>query len=128
MPYTIKKEHHGKGVHKQFTGFITADEFLSSIYENHRDPDYDSLRYSINDFSEVTGHAVDDDHVTLATAHGLGAAFSNSDVAVAIVTTDSSIRALASMFADRTNYKVAYFDTLEHARLWVAETQRLQQP
>ena len=119
VPYVLTREKNG--VYKKFSGFVTPEEFLASIYENHRDPDYDRLRYSINDFLEVTDHAVSNKDVLMAAAHGLGAAFLNATVKVAIVTTNAGIRDLVGGFAALTKYPLAYFTDVASARLWLQE-------
>lgn len=118
MPFTITTERFG--AYKKFSGFVTNAEFLQSVFENQSHPDYDRMAYSINDFSEVTGHSVAPMAVRTAATYALGAEFTNSRLKIAIVSTDQQIRDLVGGFTALTHYKLEFFSTLEDARKWVA--------
>ena len=90
MPFETKRE--SQGAYKRFFGFVSGAEFLQSVFENHSDPDYDSMAYTINDFLGVTGYSVDATHVRTVAAYGRGAEFINAKIKVAIVTEDAQVR------------------------------------
>lgn len=117
MPYQITRNN--RGAYKKFSGFVTNAEFLQSVFETQSDPDYDSMSYSINDFLGVTGHNIEPAGVKIVVAYGLGAAFINPKVKIAIVTVDQQIRDLVTLFAEQTRYPLEFFSTLAAARDWL---------
>lgn len=117
MPYTITRET--RGVYKQFRGSLTSQAFFQSVTDNHSRPDYETERYAINDFSGVDEVWVDMKDIVLAIAHGRGAAATNPDVLVAVVTSDAQIRELSEKFGRQAHYTLGIFDTVECARKWI---------
>ncbi len=119
MSYEITIEH--RGVYKRFWGVVTAAEFEQAIAEVQNLPDFDRLRYTINDFSAVTAHDITPQDVTLFVAYGLGAQFSNAKVQLLIVTDQPSIIELVSTnYAPRLDYPLSFFATVADARKWLA--------
>lgn len=111
MSYEITIEH--RGVYKRFWGVVTAAEFEQAIAEVQNLPDFDRLRYTINDFSAVTAHDITPQDVTLFVAYGLGAQFSNAKVQLLIVTDQPSIIELVSTnYAPRLDYPLSFFARL----------------
>ena len=120
MPFEIFREP--KGAYKRYFGHISAKEYLDSVMANQSDPDYDRMRYSINDFLGITGHSIQGDDVTKFAAFGIGAAYINPAIKIAIVTNDPQVRELASRFTHLTKYQLQFFDTLALARQWTGST------
>ncbi len=118
MPFDIFREEHGS--YKKFSGFITAAEFLQSIFENQSHVDYAHLTYTINDFLGVRGHSIGHSNVALASLIGLKAKTVNPSIVVAVVSTDPDILDLVKIFSEKTNYKLECFSSVEDARRWVA--------
>ena len=118
MPFEITREKRGS--YKRFSGFVTNAELLQSVFENQSDPDYDRMVYTINDFLAVEGHCVDKETVHMVAAWGLGAAFINANIKLAILTTDPGIRALVGGFTALTRYRLEFFTSVENARAWLA--------
>ena len=50
------------GLIRKFTGDVKAEEILTSNFESHENPDFLTIKYIINDFSEV-------DKILLGTEH-----------------------------------------------------------
>ena len=119
MPYVIVRE--SKGSYKKFSGYVTHAEFLQSIFDNNNDPDFDRMRYAINDFLDVQDHSVNIDHVNTAVVHGLGASFTNAKIKLAIVTIDPKICTLVRLYSSHVKYPVKIFSTLSNARDWIGE-------
>ncbi len=127
MPYQLTWETNS-GAHKRFYGVLTVEDVVNSSIELHRDHRFDRLRYSINDFSEVTSvptsinpSALDD----LAAA-SIGASMTNPKLRVAIVTTHEMIEKLSRHFLEATDgvWQSKVFPTLAAARLWLGEHRR----
>ncbi len=118
MPYAIT--WHKRGAYKKFSGHITAGEFLESISVVNCHPEYDTFRFTVNDFLDVASHDVTEDDVTLFAAHGLGAKVSNQNIVMAIVTTDAGVRRIIqALYAPLTEYEIAYCQNLAEAAEWL---------
>ena len=120
MPCEIVWEH--RGVHKQLSGHLSASEFQRSVEAIQADPRFDEIRYVINDFSAVTGHGLDEQHLLELAAIQYGAQASNPQVRAVYVGVDPELaRQLRAILIDsqRSLYRVALFDTLPQAREWL---------
>jgi len=118
MPYAIT--WHKRGAYKKFSGHITAAEFLESISVVNCHPDYDTFKFTANDFLAVSSYEVTADDVTLFAAHGLGAKVSNQHVVMAIITKDADItRIVQALYAPLTEYDIGYCENLAEAREWL---------
>lgn len=117
---TFHIHHEGPGVYKKFSGFVTTAEFLQSIFENHSQPDYGELLYSINDFLEVQGHSIRPADVDLASMVSLKAKAVNPNILIGVVTQDQGIAQLVRHYAGRTTYRLGCFATVQEARSWIA--------
>ena len=117
MPYTVTREKHG--VYQQFTGNVTPGEFLESIFKTQADPNYERMRYAINDFMSIEGHDVLPTHFKIAAAHCLGAELTNPKLRIAWVTADPDLCDMALVFCALTNCPCEIFRTLSEARGWV---------
>jgi len=117
MPFQIIREQHG--VYKKFSGHVSQAEFLQSVFQAQSDPDYDRMKYSINDFLDVTSHEVQIMHVKTAATYSLGAAFTNLNIKIAVVCTDQAMRDLVNHFTAISNYPLQLFNTLDDARKWI---------
>jgi len=119
MSYEITLEP--RGVYKRFWGVVTAEEFESAIAAVQNLPDFDRLRYTINDFLGVTSYHITPEDVTTFVAYGLGAQFSNPKVQLLIVTDQPAIIDLVtSNYAPRLDYPLSFFASLADARKWLA--------
>lgn len=119
MPYEITWEP--RGAVKRLFGFVSAEEFLRSAMDLQGHPNFDGLRFVINDFREVTGHAVTETDVKKVAAYGLGAFHVNPRIAIAAVTTDAEILRLLELYASPrySLYAFRHFPTLVAARNWI---------
>ena len=119
MTYSIN--WHKRGAYKKFAGHITATEFMESISAVNCHPDYDSFKFTVNDFLDVVSYDVTADDVTLFAAHGLGAKVSNQNVVMAIITKDAGIQCIVQMlYAPLTEYEIGYFQNLADAVVWLS--------
>lgn len=115
MPYEIVREP--RGVHKRFWGMVTPGEFLDSVKSFHNDPHFDSVRYTINDFSDVEGFVMEETHIEQTAAINVGAAYTNPNIRVIVVTRDPRIIGLTKKYDQLTGAEpVAIFPDLQQAR------------
>ncbi len=120
MPCEILWEH--RGVYKRLSGHVAASEFQRSVEAIQADPRFDEIRYVINDFSAVSSHELDAQHLLELAAIQYGAQASNPQVKAVYVGADPELaRNLRSILIDsqRSVYRVALFDSLPQARDWL---------
>jgi hypothetical protein len=124
MPYEMHWESN-TGLRKRFYGLLTIEDVMKSSIELHCDHRFDTLKFSINDFSEVSAFTLDVDKSALddLAAASIGASLSKPKFHIAIVTTDARLSELAHkyMAAPGSSWTVEVFRTLEAARRWVSE-------
>jgi hypothetical protein len=121
MTCEIVWEH--KGVYKRLSGHVSAEEFVRSVETIQADPRFDDIRYVINDFSDVTSHALDEDRLIELAAIQYGAQASNPQVRAVYVGTDPQLTELLESILlegpQHPVYRVALFPTLPQARDWL---------
>jgi len=111
------------GVVKRYRGVLTGHDLVESVERTEADPRFDGLRYVINDFLAVVRVEVilaDVEHVA---AVDRGAAMTNRDIWIAVLTTSGEITGLARRYAElsRNVYPTQVFETMSQARLWLAD-------
>lgn len=121
MPYQIHLENNG--AYKQFSGHVTAEEFVNSAFEVQGDLRFDEFRYVINDFGAVSSHNVNHINVQMVAAYSKGALRTNAKIVIVVVTTDDEISLLAKKFSSPplASYPLHIFPTLAEARLFVSQ-------
>jgi hypothetical protein len=124
MSYQIK--WLTRGAYKSFSGHITAGEFFSGIAAIQNHPDYNSFKFSINNFLEVADYEITREDVVNYVALGLGAKVSNPNLVVAIVATDAGIlRLIREEYEPMAKYVIGYFVTDEDAVQWIKQVTQL---
>lgn len=90
MPYQLNWEPHG--VHKVFSGYVSEGEFLQSANDVHGDERFDTMKFAINDFSNVTGHGLTERTFKHYSALTIGSTYSSHNLIHTIfVTTDAPL-------------------------------------
>lgn len=118
MPYEIIRET--RGAYKRFWGIVTPQEFLDSVRNFHNDQHFETVRYSINDFTETERFELSDSHIDDTAAINVGAAFSNPNVRILAVTCDARIIGMARKYDQITKAApILIFPTLAEARRWL---------
>ncbi len=118
MPFEITWEPNG--IYKKFRGQVTATEFMKAIAALHGDSRFDSCRYSINDFLAVEGHNISELDVKKYAGFAIGAASTNPNIKVAVVTTDEQIIGLVNFYSapGRSPFPLKVFASLAEAKEW----------
>lgn len=111
----------------RFAGVVSTQEFLGGALRVNADCRFDELRYIINDFTAIAGHALDPAQVgeDLAVA-AVGGMATNRKIRVLIVTTDPTLIALDELMhspAFECPHESFVFPTLAHAHAWLQEQQ-----
>lgn len=110
------------GVWRRFSGRMCAEDLLYSIEVVHGDPRFDALRYSFNDFLDVTESDIDPDSLILGAARAIGATLSNNRLVMLMIVADPGIRETVRRFTGPplSSFRAEFFETREQARDWIA--------
>lgn len=117
------------GVVKQFSGLVSAREFINAVERVQGDVRFDDARYVINDFSAAAGHQLSEEALTEAAILQYGAYASNPNCRVVFVTTDQSLGELvkASLATSQLkSYQTEVCPSLTEARDWLDSQPQLQ--
>ena len=111
-----------RGVWRRFNGRMSAEDLLRSIEVVHGDPRFDDLRYSLNDFLDVTVSEIDPDTLVRSAAQAIGATLSNNRLVMLMVVADPVIRESVRRFTGPplSSFRAEFFDTRDAAREWIA--------
>ena len=125
MPHINQWEKDG--LYRKFTGEITGHEILESNFGLQIQPEFQSIKYIINDFTEVTGHSIDNSHTELYAQTDEKAASNkgNSELKIALLVTQPSLIALAENYRNEMKgnmFECEIFQTIEAAREWVSKS------
>lgn len=123
MPYQMTWVNSAV-VHKRFYGALSMNDVMQSSTELHRDYRFDNLKFSINDFSEVTSvpDGVDKSALDDLAAASIGASLSKPHLKVAVVTTNRLIADMSRRYMEATAgaWAAEVFPTLDAARAWTS--------
>jgi hypothetical protein len=121
MPYSDHWEPHG--LVREFSGFLTREEFIRSMRVAAADPRFDELNFTIYDFARITGHDLDERILDDIALTSYGAKLTNPNIRVLVVGADGRIAALAEAISHdprAAGYKAQTFATMALARAWLA--------
>jgi hypothetical protein len=122
VPHEITWER--QGVTKRFWGAVTGEEFVRSSHEVETSPRFDDLRFIINDFSEITGHSIEEADIEKLAIIRVGSMRTNRNFRVVIVTTDSRLAAIPTAISKGSfvgTYETEAFATIALARQWLQQ-------
>jgi hypothetical protein len=111
-----------EGVIRQFSGNVSAREFIQSVEQVQGDSRYDDLHYIINDFSSATATALNEEVFTELAVLYYGAYASHPNCRVVFVTTDPALAALVRKVLQKgpvVSYSTEVFPTVGEARDWL---------
>ena len=111
-----------EGVIRQFSGNVSAREFIQSVEQVQGDSRYDDLHYIINDFSAASAVALNEEVLTELAVLYYGAYASNPNCRVVFVTTDPALAALVRKVLQKgpvVSYSTEVFPTVGEARDWL---------
>ena len=112
-----------KGVIITFCGVVENEDIFQVVEEINSDPRFDDIRYQIRDYTEVTEFNVDVKCVPKIAAWDKAAAMSNPNMKIAIVTTDSLMQILSSLYLAEifmSHWEGKIFNTMDEAQQWVS--------
>ena len=113
------------GVIKEFSGVVSAREFIEAVENVQGDYRFDDVRYVINDFLAVTKHELSEDVLTEVAVLQYGAYASNPNCRIVFVTTDQELSARirnTPAVAGLISYQTEVFPTVSTARDWLEDS------
>ena len=118
------------GVIKQFSGGVSAREFIQAVENVQGDYRFDDARYVINDLLAVTKHELSAEVLTEVAVLQYGAYASNPNCRVVFVTTDEALVVRVKntpAVAGLISYETEVFPTVTAARDWLDSQPQLHQ-
>jgi hypothetical protein len=106
----------------QFWRTVSGNEFVTASQEIAADPDFDTLRFIVVDFSGVKAHTIDEAALQDVAVIRIGSMATNPNVRIAMVTTDCEMATLtqsANVDPFIGTHEVKVFATLALAREWL---------
>jgi hypothetical protein len=108
----------------QFWRTVSGDEFVRASQEIAADPDFDTLRFIIVDFTGVSEHTIDEAALQDIAVVRIGSIATNPNVRIAMVTTDRGMATLtqsANVDPFVGTHEVKVFATIALAREWLQQ-------
>jgi hypothetical protein len=118
MPYKTTWEPHG--LLTEWQGHSTNAEMVQMQEQVHCHPDFDSVRYSIHDFSNCESFAPSDPDVEFSAAIDGAASRTSKLLRIAIVAANAGVTEMVGRYIETglSPYAVKFFDSLQEARTW----------
>ena len=120
MPYTNNWEENG--LYRKFTGTINGIEILEANLKLHQDRRFNSIKYVLNDFTEVTDLRIETKHTNAYAASDRVISDRMLGLKIAIVVTTELQINLANAYLEEmkdSNFKCEIFTSLDDAYKWV---------
>lgn len=111
-----------KGLHRQFTNYITGKGVLDQNLSIQGDPRFDGLRYVINDFTQITDFDFTDVDIKRIVVMDNTAALSNPKIKIALIVILEPLLEWASIYCEYMKdspYPCRIFDNMNDAKKWV---------
>ncbi len=126
MAYTKTIVDGGAGVIFTYSGFVTDEEFRSSVLKHYAQPaeDYSRYRYSISDFLAVTDMNVEMESVSLIARASEEAAEKNGESVVTLIADNDLYFGLSRMWASLAGavpWEIGIYRTREETETWIRE-------
>lgn len=119
MPHT--NTWASTGLIRKFTGDIKTEEILKSNFDTHENPDFETIKYIINDFSDVNEILINTAHTKIYASTDDIISNTKGRLKIAIVVDKDEHIALANNYRKEVKNKLfegETFKTLNEARNW----------
>ena len=121
MSNTVFWDHHACSI--VYADRVTFSEFMGTIFDVHKNEDYNRVTHVIHDMTRVTDIHFSDENMIEFAAHELGARYTNANVQLAVVSTNPAMCAATKMFYELTKLEIGIFPKVAEAMVWVNQTQ-----
>lgn len=112
-----------KGLHRKYHGVINPDEILQANLELNSDPRFSEITYIINDFTEISGISISENHTKIFALTDDIISATKGKLKIAIVVIKNEYVELANTYRNELKnhvYHCEIFQTINKAREWVA--------
>lgn len=113
------------GIYRKFTDTVSGDEILESNFELQSSPNFLSIHYIINDFTEVTGHSIEVVHTKAYASTDEVISASKLNLKIALIVTQGPLIELAYGYREQmksNRFECEILETIEAARDWISTT------
>ena len=121
MPH--KNTWESEGLYRKFTGEVRGDEILKSNFELHIDPNFQNIKYIINDFTEITSHSIEISHTEVYATTDDIISNTKGKLKIALIVIQPDHIDLAknyrALMQDKL-FECEIFKTIEDARKWAS--------
>lgn len=119
MPYTTTWEK--VGVLTKWYGHSTSAELANFMQEGQVHPNFDSIRYSIHDFTECESFLHEEDIVEYIAALDGAGAVTNPRIKIAMVAPSRDVLDAINVYKESmlSPYPIRTFATTAEARIWL---------
>lgn len=111
------------GLYRKFVGEISGEEILTSNFEIQNREEFMTIKYIINDFTDISGYTVNKAHTGIYARTDDIISDTKGKLKIAIVADKDEIIALAESYRQQmTNrqFSCEIFKTLQEAKKWAA--------
>lgn len=112
------------GLFRKFTGEISPEEILQSNFDMHVHPEFENIKYIINDFTEVNKFSINKGHTKIYASTDDMISNTKGNLKIAIVAIKDEHIALANNYREEMKnklFKCKIFQTLKDAQKWAEE-------
>jgi len=123
MSHTIIWEP--EGYYRKFEGEVSGEEILDSNFELQADPRFQSIKYVINDFTQIESHTIEIAHTNAYATTDEIVSLTKGALKIAIVVVNDDLLALAENYRQQmlgNRFDCEIFQSLDDARKWVGGT------
>jgi len=117
----VEIQWRGTGVLRRFSGRVSSEELAKSAVEIQSSPDFDSIRYILNDFRAASAIEADASRIAEMAARAAAAIRFPNHFRVAAVGTLPEVQLIADAFVELgfAAYPIRAFATMEDAVAWL---------
>lgn len=120
MPHTLTWKKNG--IIRIFSGNLEPGEILNSNFNIYNDPNFETVRYFINDFTSVTSFSIDSEHTKVFASTDDIIAKTKGKLLIALVATHKEHIALVKSYNKELKnnlFLCKLFKSLKDAKKWV---------
>ena len=113
------------GLYRKFTQLVTGEEIWGANLALHGDPRFDSIRYVLNDFTNIDGYKIEKIDIDAIVVMDNAAAISKPVLKIAIVVNSGPFKELTLQYQEKMKgspYLCEIFPNVDEARLWLSQS------
>lgn len=113
-----------RGIYRKYSGKLHGDEILEAVQKVEADSRFDTIRYVINDYLDITDIDIKLTNIKIVAAIDSAATLTNPNIILAQVTTNPEVEDVITNYlkaAPKNSYPSKNFTHLDKAREWIVE-------